>query len=148
MQYRNAISSMEGMLDIFTGLRKIREHIPVREAVSGVVNERREFVRGCSSLGPTSVCLMQEAAYCHRYLVYVSRCTPVNMHSGRTSRRELGLSHLYVAAEGEVQSYLVDTLENLLSIGRSLFGTAQWLTGPLSVQSAIDPDDEPEGHHG
>lgn len=86
MQYRNAISSMQGMLDIFTGLRKIREHIPVREAVSGVVNERREFVRGCPFLGPTPVCLIHEAAYCHRYLVYVSRCTPVNMHSGRASR--------------------------------------------------------------
>jgi len=63
------------------------------------------------------------------------------------SPRELGLSHLYVAAEGEVQSYLVDTLENLLSIGRSLFGTAEWLTGPLSIHSVIEPDDEPE-HHG
>ena len=86
MQYRNAISSMQGMLDILTGLRKIREHIPVREAISGVVNERREFVRGCPSLGPTSVCLMHEATCCHRYLVYASRCTPVNMLSVRASR--------------------------------------------------------------
>jgi hypothetical protein len=58
MQYRNAISSMQTMLDILTGLRKIREYIPVREAVSGVVNDRRELVRGCLPLGPTSVCLM------------------------------------------------------------------------------------------
>jgi hypothetical protein len=86
MQYRNAIGSMQGMLDILTGLRKIREHIPVREAVTGVVNERREFVRGCPSLGPTSVCLMHGAPYYHRFLVYVSRCTPVNMLSGRASR--------------------------------------------------------------
>ena len=64
------------------------------------------------------------------------------------SERKLGLSHLYVAAEGEVQSYLVDTLEDLLSIGRSLFGTAEWLTGALLVHSAIDSDDESEGHHG
>ena len=68
-----------------------------------------------------------------------------SMHN---SQRELGLSHLYVAAEGEVQSYLVETLENLLSTGRSLFGTAEWLTGALSVQSAIDPDDEHHGWHG
>ena len=65
MQYRNAISSMHAMLDILTGLRKIREHIPVREAISGVVNDRRELVRGSLSLGPTSVCLMHEATYCH-----------------------------------------------------------------------------------
>lgn len=86
MQYRNAIGSMQSMLDILTGLRKIREHIPVKEAVSGVVNERREFVRGCSSLGPTSVCLMHEATCCLRYLVYASRCTPVNMLSARANR--------------------------------------------------------------
>lgn len=86
MQYRNAICSMQGMLDILTGLRKIREHIPVREAVSRVVNERREFVRGCPTLGPISVCLMHEAKYCHRYLVYASRCTPVNMLSERANR--------------------------------------------------------------
>lgn len=46
MQYRNTISSMQTMLDLMTGLRKIRKHIPVREAVSKVVKDRREFVRG------------------------------------------------------------------------------------------------------
>jgi hypothetical protein len=86
MQYRNAISSMHTMLDILTGLRKIREHIPVREAVSGVVNDRREFVRGRLSLGPTSACLIHEATHCYRYLVYASRCMPVNTLSGRASR--------------------------------------------------------------
>jgi hypothetical protein len=50
MQYRNTISSMQAMLDIMTGLRKIRERIPVREAVSGVLNDRREFVRRCPSI--------------------------------------------------------------------------------------------------
>ena len=46
MQYRNTISSMQAMLDLMTGLRKIREHIPVREAVSKVMKDRREFVCG------------------------------------------------------------------------------------------------------
>ncbi len=63
MQYRNAIGSMQALLDILAGLRKIREHIPVREAVSGVVHERRELVRGCPSHGPTSVRLMHEATH-------------------------------------------------------------------------------------
>jgi hypothetical protein len=40
---------MQAMLDILTGLRKIRERIPVKEAVSGVLNDRREFVRRCPS---------------------------------------------------------------------------------------------------
>lgn len=34
------------MLDLMTGVRKIREHIPVREAVSKVMKDRREFVGG------------------------------------------------------------------------------------------------------
>lgn len=46
MQYRNTISSIHTMLDLMTGVRKIREHIPVREAVSKVMKDRREFVGG------------------------------------------------------------------------------------------------------
>lgn len=68
------------------------------------------------------------------------------------SHRELGLAHLYVSAEGEVLVYLVDTVENLLGIGRTLFGTAEWLTGrPISVHPVMVPDAsdaEPETHHG
>ena len=44
MQYRNTISSMQAMLDLMTGVRKIREHIAVQEAVSKVMKDRREFV--------------------------------------------------------------------------------------------------------
>jgi hypothetical protein len=61
MQYRNTISAMQEMLDILTGLRKIRERIPVKETVSGVLNDRREFVRRCPSSGSTLVFLMHEA---------------------------------------------------------------------------------------
>jgi hypothetical protein len=63
------------------------------------------------------------------------------------SQRELGLSHLYASAEGEVLAYLVDALESLLGTGRTLFGTAEWLTGGLSVNSGRIPDAEPETHH-
>ena len=45
------------------------------------------------------------------------------------SKRVLGLSHMYSIAEGEVLENLVDTLERLLDISRTLFGTAEWLTG-------------------
>lgn len=61
IQYCNAISYMQAMLDILTGLRKIRERIPVKEAVSGVLNDRREFVRRCPSFSSTLVFLMHEA---------------------------------------------------------------------------------------
>ena len=52
---------MQAMLDILTGVRKIRERIPIKETVSGVLNDRREFVRRCPSFGSTLVFLMHEA---------------------------------------------------------------------------------------
>ena len=60
IQYRNAISSMQAMLDIMAGIRKIRECIPVREAVSGVLSDRREFVRRCTSFDSISEFLIHE----------------------------------------------------------------------------------------
>jgi hypothetical protein len=54
----------------------------------------------------------------------------------RHSERVLGLSHLYGFAEGEVLEDLVDTLERLLGISQTLFGTAEWLTLGLTGESA------------
>ena len=36
---------MQKLLDLMTGLRKIRENIPRKETVANVFKERREFVR-------------------------------------------------------------------------------------------------------
>jgi hypothetical protein len=86
-QYRNAISSMQAILDILTGLRTIRDRIPVREAISGVVNDRREFVRRHPSIHRShrSVSDARGKMRFIRYLVYASRCMPVNTLSGRAS---------------------------------------------------------------
>lgn len=55
----------------------------------------------------------------------------------RESHRALGMSHMYASAEGEMLAYLVDTLDSLLNIGRTLFGTAEWLTeAPVSADSS------------
>jgi hypothetical protein len=53
----------------------------------------------------------------------------------RDSERVLGMSHMYTSAEGEVLAYLVDTLDSLLNIGRTLFGTAEWLTEAPAVSA-------------
>jgi len=68
------------------------------------------------------------------------------------SERALGMSRMYASAEGEVLAYLVDTLEGLLGIGRTLFGTAEWLTEvPVSpdpeVASAAESE-KPNEQHG
>ncbi|KAH9174246.1 hypothetical protein EDB89DRAFT_2067893 [Lactarius sanguifluus] len=133
MQYRNTISSMQAMLDLMTGLREIREHIPVQEAVSKVMKDRREFV--------SCVCVSLYACEnAFRSRQPLPQFLPSTRHaramlvshiakSMRHSKRVLGLSHLYGFAEGEVLEDLVDTVERLLSISRTLFGTAEWLTG-------------------
>jgi hypothetical protein len=58
----------------------------------------------------------------------------------RHSKRVLGLSHLYSFAEGEVLEDLVDTLERLLGISRTLFGTAEWLIGESAPEVGAHPD--------
>jgi hypothetical protein len=68
------------------------------------------------------------------------------------SQRALGMSRMYVSAEGEVLAYLVDALEGLLGIGRTLFGTAEWLTDvPVSPDLEVAPaaeSEKPNEHHG
>ena len=43
-RYRRVVSHLQNMLDLLTGLRKIRENIPRKVTVTDVLNERREFV--------------------------------------------------------------------------------------------------------
>jgi hypothetical protein len=67
----------------------------------------------------------------------------------RDSQRALGMSRIYASAEGEVLAYLVETLENLLGIGRTLFGTAEWLTeAPVAADSEVAPHAEAEKQNG
>lgn len=42
--YREVVTIIQKLLDLLTGLRKIRENIPRKETVSSVFHERREFV--------------------------------------------------------------------------------------------------------
>jgi len=156
IQYCNAISSMQAMLDILSGLRKIRERIPVKEAVSGVLNDRREFVSCvCISLyacehafrarQPLPQFLPSARHACATLVSHISR-------SMYDSQRALGMSRMYASAEGEVLAYLVHTLEDLLGIGRTLFGTAEWLTEvPVSPDPEVAPaaeSEKPNEHHG
>jgi hypothetical protein len=48
-KYRHVVVLLQQLLDILTGLRKVRENIPREEAVTKVFLERREFVSNCTS---------------------------------------------------------------------------------------------------
>ncbi|KAI0262972.1 hypothetical protein BC834DRAFT_1027888 [Gloeopeniophorella convolvens] len=152
IQYHNTISLMQAMLDTMTGLRKIREHIPVPETVTKLIKERREFV--------SCVCV---SLYAGEHAFRARQPLPQFLPSARHARRvlvariaaavrrapaPLGLAGVYAAAEAEVLAHLVETLEGLLNVCRALFGTAAWLTegprhaGSVAVAAGTAPADD------
>lgn len=42
--YREVVLKIQKILDLMTGLRKIRENIPRKETIASVMKERKEFV--------------------------------------------------------------------------------------------------------
>jgi len=146
-KYRKTVEMLQDILDIMTGIRKIRENIPT-ETVSSVLNERREFV--------STVCL---TLYATEHAFRARQPLPQFLPSGRTALTKLvshidaslraapchasGLSVVYAIAEREVLHDLVDALDRLLGTCRVLFGTATWLqAGPYWKMSLGDDDDE------
>ncbi|KAI0637282.1 hypothetical protein C8Q77DRAFT_1050225 [Trametes polyzona] len=151
--YRQVIITMQKLLDVMTGLRKIRENIPRKETVSNVFKERREFM--------SCVCITlfacQHAFHAREPLpqflpsarhafanleAHVQEC----IHRAREADpHALGLSLVYAFAEQEVMQNLVDTLEELLDVTGRLFGTNAWLTHEthFSRTSTVE-----EGDHG
>ncbi|KAI0822655.1 hypothetical protein BC628DRAFT_1421604 [Trametes gibbosa] len=151
--YRQVITTMQKLLDLMTGLRKIRENIPRKETVANVFKERREFM--------SCVCITlfacQHAFHAREPLpqflpsarhafanleAHVQEC--INK-AREADPRALGLSLVYAFAEQEVMHNLVDTLEELLEVTGRLFGTSAWLTheSHFSRTSTME-----EGDHG
>ncbi|KAI0047054.1 hypothetical protein FA95DRAFT_1493111 [Auriscalpium vulgare] len=134
-QYRNTVAALQHILDIMTGIRKVRENIPIQETVLSVFRERREFV--------SCVCI---SLYASEHAFRVRQPLPQFLPSARHALQRLvtqmedsiraaraqdphamGLSLVYAFAESELLKDMVDTLEGLLNICRTLFGAATWL---------------------
>ncbi|KAI8998920.1 hypothetical protein BD414DRAFT_476445 [Trametes punicea] len=151
--YRQVIITMQKLLDLMTGLRKIRENIPRKETVANVFKERREFM--------SCVCITlfacQHAFHAREPLPQFlpsARHAFVNLEAHvqeciSRAREEdphaLGLSLVYAFAELEVMQNVVDTLEELLEVTGRLFGTSAWLMheSHFSRTSTME-----EGDHG
>ncbi|OSD02763.1 hypothetical protein PYCCODRAFT_1389411 [Trametes coccinea BRFM310] len=151
--YRQVIITMQKLLDLMTGLRKIRENIPRKETVANVFKERREFM--------SCVCITLFACqHAFRAREPLPQFLPSARHAFtnleahvqdciRRAREEdphaLGLSLVYAFAEQEVMQNVVDTLEELLDVTGRLFGTSAWLTheSHFSRTSTME-----EGDHG
>ncbi|TFY68062.1 hypothetical protein EVJ58_g1227 [Rhodofomes roseus] len=142
--YRRTVTIVQKLLDAMTGLRKIRENIPRKEAVSNVFNERREFM--------SCVCITLYACqHAFRAREPLPQFLPSPKHaletleshvqdSIRHAREEdphaMGLSLIYAFAELEVLKHMVCTLEELLELTGRLFGTTAWLTHPQHMSMA------------
>ncbi|OJA19741.1 hypothetical protein AZE42_01511 [Rhizopogon vesiculosus] len=128
--YRAVILIIQKILDLMTGLRKIREHMPCKETVASVLKERREFI--------SCICL---SLFASEHVFRAQQPLPQFLPSARQALETLtsqieaktrraidedvesfkGISLAYSVAECEVMGDMVDTIEELLELCRQLF---------------------------
>ncbi|KAI0310380.1 hypothetical protein OF83DRAFT_1166649 [Amylostereum chailletii] len=128
-QYRKTVATLQSALDAMTGLRAVREHIPHKKVVAAIYRPRREFV--------SCICL---ALYACEHTFRLRQPLPHFLPSLKNALSTL-VSHIeeatetnevvgaplaYTVAESEVLADMVHTLEDLIDICRTLFGTATW----------------------
>ncbi|KAI0688742.1 hypothetical protein BC835DRAFT_1407984 [Cytidiella melzeri] len=155
-RYKRLVSLLQNMLDLMTGLRKIRENIPRKITVTDVIKERREFM--------SCVCIALFACqHAFRAREPLPQFLPSAKHAleilethvqervlGVQERdiHALGLSLVNAFAEQEVMRNMVFTLEALLESTGSLFGTSAWLTQDTHWSRSTVHNDEGFGDHG
>ncbi|KAJ4483288.1 hypothetical protein J3R30DRAFT_3447405 [Lentinula aciculospora] len=140
-KYRHLVRTLQKLLDLFTGLRKIRENIPRRETVIEVVEERRELIScicvslfACEQVFGARHPLPQFLPSYRLALEHLKRSIDLHIRNTREKiHGPLGLSLIYALAETNIMTDIVDTIDELLELSRELFGTAAWFDGPLDL---------------
>ncbi|KAL0578438.1 hypothetical protein V5O48_003537 [Marasmius crinis-equi] len=140
-RYLQVIASLQRLLDLLTGLRKIREHIPRKHAVAAVASERRELVScicvslfACEQVFGARQPLPQFLPSSRQALVRLH--SELGHHLKQTREDQTGpqgLSVVYTLAEAVVMADLVRTIEELLDLCRQLFGTTSWFSDHPSL---------------
>ncbi|KAG1832744.1 hypothetical protein EV424DRAFT_1469474 [Suillus variegatus] len=139
--YREVVLKIQKILDLMTGLRKIRENIPRKETIASVMKERKEFI--------SCICISLFA--CQHFLPSARQALETLESRIEASLRRgidadvsvKGISLAYSVAEGEVMKNMVDTIEGLLELCRQLFGTSAWLTHTWPETSVYNADEGP-----
>ncbi|PFH47852.1 hypothetical protein AMATHDRAFT_151147 [Amanita thiersii Skay4041] len=136
MKYRHLCNVLQQLLDIFTGLRKIRENLPKRDISART--QRREFVSCvCMSLFASEQVFRSRQPLPQffpspklalRTLENVVEAN-IELFYRRDPSEGQSLTLIYVFAELDALAKLVDTVDELLDLTRQLFGTAGWNNG-------------------
>lgn len=149
--YREVVLKIQKILDLMTGLRKIRENIPRKETIASVLKERKDFV--------SCICI---SLFASQHVFQAQQPLPQFLPSARQALETLksqmdaslqrsidvdvsvkDISLAYSVAEGAVMRDMVDTIEGLLELCRQLFGTSAWLTHAWPETSVYNIDERP-----
>ena len=139
---------MQRLLDIMTGLRRVRENVPREEAIVNVLSERRDLVSFVPRVSTYANALVQISCVCIGLFACENafrgrQPIPQFMPSARSALsklelkvrhtlhrsqkdRSMGLSPAYAFVEGEIMMAMVVTLEAMTELCRSLFGSSEW----------------------
>ncbi|KAJ3915272.1 hypothetical protein F5877DRAFT_81995 [Lentinula edodes] len=142
-KYRHLVRTLQKLLDLFTGLRKIRENIPRRETVIEVAEERRELIScicvslfACEQVFLARHTLPQFLPSYRQALENLKQSIDLHIRNTREKLHgPMGLSLIYALAETNILTDIVETIDELLELSRQLFGTAAWFDGPLDVNT-------------
>lgn len=121
-KYRELVRTLQKLLDLFTGLRQIRENIPRKETVIEVVEQRRELV-SCITLTLFACELVFGARHHLPQFLPSSRLAldnlkrSIDLHIRKTRENfdgPLGLSVIYALAEHHVLRDIVSDVSRYL----------------------------------
>ncbi|KAL0071633.1 hypothetical protein AAF712_001490 [Marasmius tenuissimus] len=132
-RYRQIISCLQRLLDLLTGLRKIREHISRQHTVAAVVNERRELVScicvslfACEQVFGARQPLPQLLPSSRTALMHLEERVGHHVQQCKEGHGPRGLSVVYTLAEAVILADIVRSVEEMLDLCRQLFGTTSW----------------------
>ncbi|KAK1229061.1 hypothetical protein PQX77_007877 [Marasmius sp. AFHP31] len=134
-RYRQIVACLQRLLDLLTGLRKIREHIPRQHAVAAVANERRELVScicvslfACEQVFGARQPLPQFLPSSRKALMHLEERVGHHLQQTKEGHGPRGLSIVYTLAEAVVLADVVRSVEELSDLCRQLFGTTSWFS--------------------
>ncbi|KAF8682375.1 Fusaric acid resistance protein-like [Rhizoctonia solani] len=128
--YREATETVQRIADLMSGLRRIRENVPQKEAIHQVLQYRQHTI--------SCVCIILFACeHAFRSRQPLPQILPSPRKAFDDLRREMmdalqsttrATDVAYAIAENEVYEELIDAIEMLITITRELFGTNRWLS--------------------